>query len=185
MYGGIDNERTYSFVGPDGTLWWSGVMRVGLILEVVSAETSVTIAPGEPLEFDAASSVSQYWDNVDLSTAVLPTPRKHVIGVTRSDAAASEKLIGVATEHIRPGRQGRAAGMGSIVGVKCITAASITNNSVGACVISDSANAGQVQATTTIPTVPGACLGNVWFVAGTGTGQSGSLTQLGILVNPR
>lgn len=183
----IDLERQWAFTDPDSTTnarYFGGVLRTGQIIDVINAD-STRIAPGTPVKIDAAGSAWPRWD-----LATTSEPIKSKIGVKNTTAAAELGLVGVALEYILPGQQGRIAGRGTWVAVKCKNPPA--SNAVGSIVIQDTGTASQVDTvqsggsySQTIAHVKGGlALGTVLCPAGAGAGQTGSTTQLGIEVNP-
>lgn len=181
----IDLERQWAFSDPSGVKYFGGVLRTGQILDVINADTT-TIVPGTPVKVDAAGSA---WPRWDLAVAT-NEPIKSKIGVKNTTAAAELGLIGVALEYIVAGQQGRIAGRGCWVAVKCKNPPA--SNAVGSIVIQDTGTASQVDtvqsgagyAQTIAHVKGGLALGTVLCPAGAGAGQTGSTTQLGIEVNP-
>jgi hypothetical protein len=181
----VDLERPWAWFDASGNKLWGGVLRAGRIEHCLSAEASVTLAPGEPVRLSDASSVFPRWD-----LATTADPIKGVLAVVGTTAAAETGMFGVVIEQIKAGEVGRVAAIGSLVAVKCKNPPG--SNVRGSMVISDAAVARQVDAAVanasylvSHPHVkPGLILGYVAQPAGVGAGQTGSLTQLGILVNP-
>lgn len=183
----VDLERSWAWFDSSGTKFWSGLLRAGIIYQCLSTEAAgTTLQPGEPVRLvDSAPTAFPRWDLATTSDAI-----KGVLGVIGTTAAAELMMFGVVLEQIPSGLTGRVAGLGSLVAVKCKNPP--TSNVRGSAVISDAANARQVDAVTsggsysqTIAHIkPGLILGYVDVPAGTGAGQTGSTTQLGIFVNP-
>lgn len=181
----VDLERPWSWFDASGNKLWGGLLRAGVIMHCLSAEASATIQPGEPLRISDTGSVFPRWDLATTADAI-----KGIMAVIGTTAAAELLMCGVAIEQIKSGETGRVAGVGSYVAVKCKNPP--TSNVRGSAVISDAAVARQVDAVTsggaysqTIAHIkPGLMLGLVAQPAGVGAGQTGSLTQLGIVVMP-
>jgi len=182
----VDMERSWAWIDSSGNRFWSGLLRAGIIFMAISSEAAgTTIAPGEPLRVDDTNSAFPRWDLATTADAV-----KGILNVIGTTAAAELGMCGVALEQIPSGLQGRVAGMGCWVAVKCKNPP--TSNVRGSMVISDAANARQVDAVTsggaysqTIAHIkPGLILGYVAKPSGAGGGQIGSTTQLGIVVAP-
>lgn len=172
----VNLERPWSFFDASGNKYWSGVMLTGQVIEVYNAEASATIAAGEAVIVDAATSVWARWD----LSATADAP-KQVIGGKRVASAASVGFIGVAGENIPAGKIGRVYGRGSWAAVKSLASGSITSNAVGSTVMG-SATAGACDAKSAAAFLPGLSLGTV-MIAAAATGIGGT-TYLGVDINP-
>lgn len=172
----LNLERPWSFFDASGNKYWSGIMLTGKVIEVYNAEASATMAAGEAIIIDEASSVWSRWDLA--ATADAP---KQVIGGKRVAAAASVGFIGVAGENIPAGKIGRVYGRGTWAAVKSLASGSITSNAKGSHV-TGSATAGSVDAVIAAALVPGRRLGTV-MIAAAATGIGGT-TYLGVDINP-
>lgn len=170
----VNLERPWSFFDASGNKYWSGIMLTGKVIEVYNAEASTTIAAGEAVIVDEATSVWSRWDLA--ATADAP---KQVVGAKRVAAAASVGFIGVAGENIPAGKIGRVFGRGTWAAVKCITG--LTSNAVGAHA-TGSATAGSIDTVTAAALVPGRRLGTV-LISRTATGIGGT-TYVGVDINP-
>ncbi len=179
-------EQMYLIKDAAGNLLWQGAALILNAIEATSAEASNTVGVGEAVRLDNTTSVIPRWDYANTGTDV---PAPGVVKVLRVSAAANTGFIGVALEPIAPGKQGRIAPVGTITCVKCINPP--TSNTLGAA-ITGSATAGSVDAplaanaVSTATGIPagGTMLGRVIQAAGTSANQTGSLTQLGVLVVP-
>lgn len=176
--GGVDIERQYLVRAADGTAYWDGLLRAGEIMEVINNEASLTLGFGEACREDAGSTGST-WPRWDLAASSEPVKKEE--RVLRISAATNVFLRGVAIENIPSKQQGRVAGTGSLVAVKCINPP--TSNIVGSA-ITGSATAGSVDTVLNGPAAAGICLGLVAKPSGVGAGQIGSTTQLGAFVSP-
>lgn len=174
----VDLERSWTFFDASGNKYWSGVLVTGQTRFIYNAEAATTIAAGEAVIADAATSSWPHWDR-----AATSEPVKGAQGGKRVAAAASVGFLGVALENIPVGKTGRVGGRGYHVTAKCLTAASLTSNLVGAAA-TGSATAGSLDAAAA-ELVQGRTLGIVLMPAGTTIpSQSGSLTYIGVDVNP-
>lgn len=183
----VDLERSWSWFDASGNKFWQGLLRAGIIYQCLSTEASVALQPGEPVRLQENSPTA--FPRWDLSTT--SDPIKGVLGVIGTGAAAEVGMFGVSLDVIPAGQQGRIAGIGSLVAVKCKNPP--TSNVRGSMVVSDSGVARQVDAQVQPGTYgtgtaghvkPGLILGFVHVPAGTAANTTGSNTQLGILVNP-
>jgi len=174
-------ETSFKVTGPDGTVLWTGAGKMGVLLDVFNGDATA-IGIGEAVVFDVTASRIPRWDVAASGTAI-----PEVLSGKRvfNTGALNKGYLGVAAGPIAVGATGPVLGAGSICCVKSLTAASLTNNVLGAYVI-DSTTQGAVNASNTLPTVPIGYLGKVLKLAGAtgGATDSGSLTQLGILVMP-
>lgn len=174
----IDLERSWTFFDASGNKYWSGVLVTGQTRMIYNAEASATIAAGEAVIASAATSSWPHWDR-----AATSDPVKAQQSGVRVAAAASVGFLGVALENIPAGKTGRVGGRGYHVTAKCLTAASLTSNTLGAAA-TGSATAGSLDAVAT-ELLQGRTLGIVLMPAGvTIPSQSGSLTYIGVDVNP-
>ncbi len=169
--------RPWAIRGADGTIVYEGL---GLEPPYDAKNTgSATIGRGEACTLEAGADTSLgRWD---LTSSDVTFATELVLGVERVDAAADVGFVGVAKENIPALSTGRVAGAGAIIPVKCLVAP--TSNVVGNAVIG-SATAGSVDSIATAPT-KGTVLGEQVILAGVAAGQSGSTTQLVVLICPR
>jgi len=174
---GVDLDRPWQFMGPDGVRYWSGVLRTGMVLEVVNQDSS---------DMTAGEAVIQGnwfgWPRWDQPANIDPrTPRLY--GGMRVANATDQPFIGVTMESIPQGKTGPVLGRGSLCCVKSLTAASLSYNTSGA-VVFGSNSQGCVDCQQANFANSGRTLGMVLAYASLGSTGSGSLTQLGIEVNP-
>lgn len=175
----------FKLISPDGSVTvYSGGGKIENTFEFVSAEASATFSQQEAVRLSAAT--------VLCSTTVAANVQAEELYGLRVASAADVAFLGVCLQTLLFGKKGWAAGSGSMLIVNSLTSASLTSNANGATVIG-SATAGAVNATTnnaagsaTALAAGGTKLGIVIKIAGTtgGATDTGSATQLGVLVSP-
>ena len=184
--GGVNIERQYLVRAADGTAYWDGLLLAGEIFEAVNAEASATVLAGETVRFDSANTTPS-WPRWDLPST--SEPIKKMLPILRLSGSLNLLLPGVALENVPPGVVGRFAGKGSFVSTVCINP---PNSNVVGSGVQSSATVGAVTANihagvytaNTMHVTPGLGVGFVCKPAGVGAANTGSLTQLGILVAP-
>lgn len=172
-------EKPYAIKDAGGNTVYEHAAFVKDWLEVTNSDTA-TIPRGCGVICDAASggSVFPRWDYSVAGTDTIPVC---VLKGKRVAAVASVNFYGVAGEAIPVGAQGRVLGPGTICAATCV--ASLTSSTLGGVVVG-SATVGSVDSTASLAT-SGRCLGNLLQANGTSAGQSGSTTQLIVLIAPR
>jgi hypothetical protein len=157
---------------------------------VEDVKATAAIGRGEAVIMDQTNSVLPRWDysviGVDVNFAGVQvsggtTNSPCVLAGVRVATATSKCYLGVAMENIATGVTGHVC-VDGISAAKCVNPPN--NNVLGNPVIGH-ATPGLVDAVTTNPIAVGICLGSVYVIAGTAAGSMGSLTQLGVLINPR
>lgn len=176
----VDIARPWQFVGPNGTRYWSGLLQTGVERVVLNANANeLVLQPGTAVIADPSGTTAfPRWDLPSTSD-----PVTGLIAVDQVQSALDVSFIGVALEAIPAGRMGRVGGRGTLCCVKSINPP--TASAPGHPVIG-SATPGLVDIVGPDPAVDrtGTILGMVIVPPGTGAGQTGSLTQSGIEVNP-
>lgn len=189
MIGSVALSQQMKITAPNGTVVWTGAAILGVTYYAETDGTS--ISPGEACGLDSADSIIPRFDH-----AASDEPPKVKLMLTRVSVGTTQ-FLGVAIENILQlasaalgdnASNANVAGVGSILGIKSLTAASLSSNTIGAC-ITRSTSAGSVDsgiagaAAAFLDNKP--LLGYVLQIAGTGAGESGSLTVLSGLIAPR
>ena len=181
---GILLELPIKVTAHDGTTLWEGNGMPGQIAQVVSSEASTTIIPGHAVVL-GNGSLGGYvvpWD------ATARAKQSIKVKASNSGSSTTKLFFGVALTKAAPGERLLCAIGGSIVPVKSLASASLASNTFRALVIA-STTVGTVN-TEAVGALGSAAtdsaLGRVAQIAGTtgGTTDSGSDTQLIVLVNP-
>lgn len=176
---GQDLETALRVPKPDGSFQMSGCVLRGVTFEVENSDTN-DILPGDVVVMRAGGATHQRsqlgrWDTGN-SDRIAP----NAIRVLRGAAASDVMQIGIALEPIPAGAKGEIASLGSIVMARHD---GLTTASLGVPIGVSSAGDGSVSENAVF--TDGTILGMVVISNGTGAGQSGSITQVGVLINPR
>ena len=164
-------QKPFKITGPDGTVYYEGAGKFGVLIE---AETDTN--DGDGIEVGGAAIQDSATVVAGPYTPVTEYVEKLV--VARVTAAASVGFIGVALNKFGiEGGKGILAGSGSIVGVRCTSAAI----QVGEHIIG-SATAGLVAKDATSDPATGTVLGEC-IKAAAQEGSSGNYFA-GVYVNP-
>ncbi len=170
----ITIEGGLRIVGPDGTTIFEGGAQVKNVIQAVNGEASAVLARGEAARIDPTNSDLMRWDKAIGDTQGV----KDAVKVLRVSALTDVGFLGVALNSAPAGGTVAVAGSGSVLCVKCVSGSGTVGNAY-----TGSATAGSVgnQAAPSI----GQVLGVVVKAPGTAAGQTGTLTQGGVLVAPR
>lgn len=185
MSGFTTAESQFKLVGPDGTTHYIGAGKIVGPREVTNDAAAAMLA-GEGVIYDNDSVIARFDTVAAGGTPATDIPQTEVLKATRIAAATDGPFLGVTLGAIAVAKQGVVASDGSVLCVQCIDPP--TSNTVRSKVIGSS-TAGKVNATaanavdvaTGVP-AGGTLLGRVLKPAGTGAGQTGSATQLGIII---
>lgn len=163
-----------------GNVVMEGCVLRGTTQEVLNVGT-VVIQPGEAVRHSIVAADRSTLGRWDQGTAE-PIKPNVLRGIRGSGAGNSGNWIGIALEAIRPGNSGEVACIGSYV---MAIHDGFSGAAAGDVVIDSAFTAGAVSTQNTYPATVNRILGDVVIPNGTGVGQSGSDTQVGIRVNPR
>lgn len=187
MIGSVALGQQMKITAPDGSVVWTGAAILGVTYYCETDGT--TIQPGEACGSDVDSVIPRF-DHAasDEPPAVRLAALRTSVTTTHFLGVAIETITQMATAAMANTGNANVAGVGSILGIKSLTAASLSSNTIGAC-ITRSATAGSVDCGIT-GTAAGfldnkPLLGYVLKIAGTAATESGSLTALAGLVAPR